>query len=541
MVRNRPYNDYEYFSIYSLEQKKLVFVSACIFLLIILFLFSPTNVSAAGNITVRKSVNQTSINAGDSVAIQLEITNTFNKDVTVRIADINTLGNNGLDIQCLQATAPAGKTSVLKYQPVEAYSPGKYTLGKAQVNYISPDSGNKEAAYSNSIQVNVVGKSSGQAKGVTTIYRCNGVNMQSTSYSSSGSSIQVYTSSSSSSPSQQRSQQQQNAQQNPASSVQSHQMNQDAQALKKQFEEQQRQQEMQRQQLEKKIASNPQVRDENSNLQKQGFNLTSANYSASSNSTGNFTFKYKNSNNETAMIKGRMQNGTLSSLHTLTSKMKQEMMNQLYKNSQYNKYNSSLQGQGFAMQQPQFSFNGNNTDMIINYTKGNETANLTAQFNNQSLQRVSLQKPTGRSNAFIWWILALLIAVIAAIIIYKRYKSQNSIVVLEKSNVAVPKRDYRKSAIELLQEAKSSYYGGNKKDGFIKLSQAVRTYYAGFMGLEREITNLELLKRMRRSQQKGYKEVKAILNVCSEVEFAKAPPSGKEFEKGFSLASDIIR
>jgi hypothetical protein len=162
-----------------------------------------TSSVAAKELEVQKLVDSNKeIKVGDGVSVLLSFKNPFNRMIPVQIVDKNIFGNNGLDIQCIEYTLPAEADSGIGYAPIVPYKPGLYTLDAATVSYTNPDTGKSETVESNTLDIMVEENKSMpsvQAEGITTIYRCGGTNIQSTSYSSSSSTSSQFSSSSSSS------------------------------------------------------------------------------------------------------------------------------------------------------------------------------------------------------------------------------------------------------------------------------------------------------------------------------------------------------
>jgi hypothetical protein len=200
-----------------------------------LIIFSGT--AYAKQLTVKKIIPSTDIETGDSVSISLEFDNPFNKSIPVTIQDTNILGNNGLDIQCYEYTLPDNPRMSISYDfPIQAYSSGDFTLNQATVTYINPETGTQESVESEPVTISIKpGKSTGQMQGITKIYSCSGMNIQSTSISSSSS-----TSISISSGSQQTVQN--NNPQTPSSPEDIQQGAQDMQNIKQEMEKQQQEQ-----------------------------------------------------------------------------------------------------------------------------------------------------------------------------------------------------------------------------------------------------------------------------------------------------------
>lgn len=278
-------------------------------LLCFLILFSGT--ASAKQLTVKKVTN-TDIKTGDSVNIKLEFENPFNKSIPIKIQDNNILGNNGLEIQCYEYTLPDNPHTGVSYDfPIQAYSAGEFTLDPATVTYTNPETGTEESVKSEPVSVSIKqGRATGQQQGITRIYNCGGVSMQSTSISSSSS-----TSISISSGSQQTGQ---NNNPQPANSPENIQQSaQDMQNIKQEMERQkQEQQKMENireqstediKKLEQYIESNETFIQMNRTLSDKGYNLTGKNIDLKTN-ISSFEYSYGDKQGKNASITGNVTN-----------------------------------------------------------------------------------------------------------------------------------------------------------------------------------------------------------------------------------------
>jgi hypothetical protein len=264
----------------------------------LLILFSGT--VSAKQLTVKKVLMNTDIKTGDSVSISLEFDNPFNKSIPVIIQDNNVLGNNGLEIQCYEYSLPdIPRTSISYDFPIQAYSPGEFTLDPAIVSYTDPESGTQEFVRSEQVKISIKpGQSTGQLQGITKIYNCGGMSMQSTSISSSGS-----TSISISSGSQQTNQD--NNVQPPASPENIQQGAQNMQNIKQEMEKQQQEQQKMEKELKERIESNETFRQMNRTLLEKGFDLSSRNIDLKTN-VSSFEYSYNDQQGRNASITGNV-------------------------------------------------------------------------------------------------------------------------------------------------------------------------------------------------------------------------------------------
>ena len=212
--------------------------------------------------------------------------------------------------------------------------------------------------------------------------------------------------------------------QNSQQALQNNQMAQDSSALKQQMENQIKKQEAMKQAFQKQLAQNQEFQKEHQKLLNQGYNLTNANVNPSSNNTGDFDLDYQNKNGEKSSLKGHMENGKMQNLQKDTPKSRQEMQNQLEQNKQFKEYQKQLQKQGYSEQNTKVSQEQNKTNVKVNYAnKNNETATISADIVNNTVQNVELQKAEKEKQNY-WWI--LLILLLLAIFGYFAYKKLNN-------------------------------------------------------------------------------------------------------------------
>jgi len=503
---------------------------------LIILLIDINLVSAANSLTVQKTIENQDIKIGDDVKIILKINNPFDKDIRIKIVDKNIFGNNGIDVQCLEYSIPSKKEVAVAYDPIKPFTSGKFTLNSAQVTYTNPETNKEETVKSNDLDVTVKSSNAqqGQAQGITTIYRCNGMNIQSTSYSSSGSSFNVQIGSNTN-------QQPTQPSNSPQDRVQNNQLNQNTNALKQEMENQlQKQKEMEKE-FQKNLANNNEFQKQHQSLLNSGYNLTKASFNVENNNTGSFELTYQKQN-ETVSMKGKMDNGTLKNMMVLTEEDKQKMFSELQKNKQFQEYNQQLIKQGFNQTNPSFTqISQNYTKITVPYSNQNEQKEITADFINGTIKNVYFEDDNDRTN--IWWFL-LLIPIFGIIIwmFYKKLsKKPKKIIETKKDQLKIEKPiDYLKEAKNMLEQAKKLFDEKKEKDAYEKVSQAIRLYFSYDIGLRKEMTNSDLLSHLKKSKKNIYSEIKKCLDLCTLVEFAKYKPNKEDFKKIIQIAQKII-
>ncbi len=454
-------------------------------LLILALCMLLTSSVAAKELEVQKLVDSNKeIKVGDGVSVQLDFKNPFNRTIPIQIVDKNVFGNNGLDIQCLEYALPREAESGIAYEPIVPYNPGMYTLDAATVTYTNPDTGKEETVNSNTLDLVVEENKSMpsvQAEGITTIYRCGGTNMQSTSYSSSSSTNSQFTSSSSASSksfniqiggsSFSSGQQQSSSQQGLQKRVDNNQLNQNMEQLKKEMEsELQKQQELE-EQIQQELAKDPAFQKYAEQLTNAGFNSSPPSFNPISQNHTEITVPYRNESAE-KKIKADYVNGTIQNV-TLESTPEQKK----------------------------------------------EASNI------------------------IWWLL-LLITIALVIIgwfIYASYSKkeplQEPIPVVSKQSVV----DYVTEARRMVEEAEMLFSNSQEKDAYEKVSQALRFYFAQKFGIKKELLNTELNTILSGKEDTNtYSNVKECLDLCGMVEFAKYKANKDDFGKIVTMAKAVI-
>jgi hypothetical protein len=367
--------------------------------------------------------------------------------------------------------------------------------------------------------------------GITNIYRCGGINIQSSSYSSSGSSfnVQIGTSSSGQAQSSQ-------------GSVQNNQLNQDTGALKQQLEKQLQQQKQMDDEFRQNIARTPEFHDNNQRLESLGYNLSGASFNPVSGNTGSFNMSYQKHDGGTAELRGEMLNGTIKNIMSLTDEDKKEILSELQNNSQFIQYDKYLTGKGSNSSIPAFSqISQNHTVVSVLYTNlaGDENR-ILAEYINSTIKSVRLDNADDSQDNMMLLLFISAITALAGFAVYRKFFMKKK-TEIQQNIVKEKPVDYSKEAHDMLDESRRLFDKGKEKDAYEKISQAIRLYFSHRLNLKSNITNTELIRILRSENNKNYEDVKKCLGMCSMVEFAKHRPDKKDFINILGIAEDIIR
>jgi len=327
--------------------------------------------------------------------------------------------------------------------------------------------------------------------------------------------------------------------QNSQQALQNSQMPQDSSALKKQMQDQLKQQQEMKDEFQKQLASNKDFQKEHQEMINKGFNLTSADVNPTSNNTGDFKLNYEKSNGEQASLQGMMNNGSMQNIRKDTPETREAMKKSLEENPDFKKYEDELKKQGYERKDISMTQEENKTNVQVNYlNKNNETATISAEMENNTVDKVELNlNNVSKTNNFWTWLILVVIGVLIYFIYVKRKKK-----VLAKPSVEKkPKKpfDYLKESNKLIAEGKDLFENKEFKDAYGKIGQAIRLYLSYKYKLEKEITSDELLSFLRKNN-KTIPGLNDCFDTCSLVEFAKYKANKTDFDKIVKTAEKIV-
>jgi len=482
--------------------------------------------------TAEKVLNRTAVDAGTPITLSMRIYNPFDSPLNVRITDKDVIGGNGIDIQCLEYTIPNKTTIEVTYPDIVPYTGGTYALNPASLTYTNPETGKEETISTNSVSVSVNprGATQGTTQGITTIYRCDGINIQSTSYSYSGGSYQPP-----------QGEQQGQSQHDQQSMVQNNQMDQDTNALREEMQRQEEERKQVEEGFQKTLENNPEYRKQDQMLREQGYKPTSSDNRPVSNDTGSFSQNYQKESGENATLSGEMKNGTIENIQAQTSEETGQAIEALRNSPAFQELNSRLTAEGYNSSTPIVQKTGANTSKItVPYAGNSSKKNITAEYVNNTIRNVEIEEEKENKTDSLLWLAAVVFAALAACLIYRKYGSKR----VEQTHRYVPSPptdiDYQGIARKMLAEADSLFSRGMEKDAYEKVSQAVRFYYAHKLGEKRDLSSAELLNILKKENQDAYPAVQRCLSLCGLVEFAKYRANREDYSELSEAAKKII-
>lgn len=328
--------------------------------------------------------------------------------------------------------------------------------------------------------------------------------------------------------------------QNPQNRLQNNQLTQDSLALKKQIQNQLQKEQQSQEQFKKQIASNQEFLRHHRQLLQNGYNVTSAKFNPENNSTGNFEINYKNSEGKWASIQGKMVNGTIDDLNIQSQEMQERLLRKLQQNSEFQSLDQQLTQRGFSKNDIKFDTIQNKTKLDIVYADNeNNKAKISALFENDNIEEITFDEDT--KNNSVWFIILFSTAAIIGSIIFflvKRFSNKQS------KSLTIPTNDSKLfdhilESKKLISNSIKYYEQGNHKEAFATAARAIRLFLRCEMGMDKELTNTELLNHLKHTSY-PYDEIKGCLEIVNLVEFAKLDSSKESFQKIISLFNKIL-
>jgi len=322
--------------------------------------------------------------------------------------------------------------------------------------------------------------------------------------------------------------------------LQNNQLAQDSNSLKKEIQQQLQEENNLKKEFEKQLVSNEDFQKSHQQLLQQGYNATNANLNPISTSTGDFEVDYENEQGKWAKVQGSMVNGTLTDIQNQTQEQQDSLLSKLRENSTFQEYEKQLASEGFTEQSLEFTFDKNMTSISLEYqNKEFQTATINAEFENDELMKVHLEKPP-KDYSYLYPFLMVIPVGIFLYVLYKKLKIKKKASVKPVISKSLPKKfDYILASNNLIQKAKDDFQEKQYKDAYEKVNQAIRLFLSYDLKLNKEITNEVILLHLVNTKY-SVNNIERCFKLCSLVEFAKHNPDKKEFDEMITLAENLF-
>jgi hypothetical protein len=318
------------------------------------------------------------------------------------------------------------------------------------------------------------------------------------------------------------------------SALQNSQMSQDTAALKEQLQREAAEKEKNTQEFNARLATDPLLSQVNETLAADGFSRQSMNANPTGSDEGTFSMLYQNAAGDQIDLQGAMAGGTVPSV-TEQSAAAVNVTAPLTANATYQSLTGELAGSGYGRNQTLMNVTLSGATVNITYlSKKGTPAYVNATIDNGNVTQLSLAREQGSVNYLLIGSVAALAIILGACAwwVYRRLKRQTKILPPEHASPrpATEPLDYHKEALRLLAEAEAAFLRHEYRDAYGLAGRATRLFLSYELGDRRELTNAELGPVLAASGDTGQPDaVMALLERCSDVEFAKGIPEAGEF------------
>jgi hypothetical protein len=327
------------------------------------------------------------------------------------------------------------------------------------------------------------------------------------------------------------------------SALQNNQMQQDANALRNQLEQEKAKRDAQQSEFKKKLLADPLVQDVNATLGTDGFSRQALTAQPVTNDTGTYSMTYRNDAGTQIAVSGSMTGGVVPSAFE-QSNTTFNTTPALETDAGFRSFDRSLAGQGFVRTDTRD--NRTLSDAVINLTYTNpegRRAFVNATMNGGVLTGLSLATEPETSPLPLVLAVAASIAVAACVawLVYRRYFRMKKVGGENPVGSGLDRQpfDHRHEAKRILERAGIAFSEQRYTEAYGYAGQALRLFLSYEHGARTEMTNRELLNFLR-AQGKEAAGVPELLTLCSDVEFAKGGPDVAGFSEMIGKIREII-
>lgn len=321
--------------------------------------------------------------------------------------------------------------------------------------------------------------------------------------------------------------------------MQNNQKYQDSSALKQEMQQQIQEQQQMQQDFKQALEQNQEFQQKMQEIFNKGFNQTGAELNPINSTSGEFKVDFQDKEGNNLTLEGEMENNGIKEMTEKRSINKENLMELIKSHPKYNEFEEQLANKGFEQQEWSFSEEDNATKVTISYqNKMNKTAEIQAIVKDDEVVEIKLVNGNDAMFAILMAIAIILLLIIIILFVYYKFRKKP-----EQEDEPKKKEkpfDYKKEARKLLEEAEKLFEKGEQKEAYSKASQAIRIYYSYKHGLNKEITNTEIIRFLRRKRF-PYEQTQKCLNLCAMVEFAKYRANKQDFDNIIELGEEIIR
>ncbi len=278
------------------------------------------------------------------------------------------------------------------------------------------------------------------------------------------------------------------------------------------------------------LAADPLLRQVNKTLTVDGFFRQSVTTNPSSGDNGTFAMIYQDRTGEQVNLQGALINGTVYSVLE-QSAAALNVTTSLGTNATYQSFTNDLIHSEFQRNRTLMNVTLTGTTVNVTYlSRQGARAYIHAKIDNGNVTLVSLDRESTDITSLLLGIICAIFIAVGAGMMYRHVKVQKKVASAAFPRQSAVPPDYQSEVLSLLAEAEAAFANRNYKNAYGFVGQATRVYFSCEQGERRELTNGELVHLLAASRHaKDLADIIALLERCSDVEFAKGMPDTDEF------------
>ena len=325
--------------------------------------------------------------------------------------------------------------------------------------------------------------------------------------------------------------------------LQNGQLAQDAGALREQLKREAAEQEQETLEFNERLDADPLLLAVNASLAKEGFLRESVDANPAAGDAGIFSMIYRNGEGGQVNVQGAMESGAVPSVFE-QSAIPFNVTPALPANATFRSFSGFLEGAGYLR-----------NATVANVTLSGATVNLTyldetgkrayvnATVTQGNVTGITLAEETAPADYLLYGVVAIIAALVAVScrVAYRRLKSGKSAAPAGSPTLPAPPEpiDCRRESARLLAAAEEAYGGGRFADAYGLAGQAARLFISHRYGDRRERTVSEIAPVIADAGL-GSTKIQALLERCTDVEFARGDTDAAEFTAMIRTIRDMI-
>lgn len=330
------------------------------------------------------------------------------------------------------------------------------------------------------------------------------------------------------------------AMQNPQQALQNNQMSTSSSSLMQQMIKESQQMREDKEKLSSVLEKDPLIMNQVSELKEAGYNQTNGRIVSTGPESGEFFIDFENADGNKVSVTGE---AIENQVFTLSAETFGEIPapNELASNTTWKEMKESLHTNAMTESTGIVTRTPTNITVTQYYiSPDGRNATLSARIANGSVEEIKMV----RDEPFpIFWLaglfLVIILIVLCAGVAWWYYSTREENHQLNEEPFITP-IDYREIVREMMEKSEISYAAGDKKEGYVLLGQALRTYISFRYGSGQAMTSEEILSGKLGLNNTEKKIIHDILQSCTIVEYVKGEPDDNEYFTILKAAKDLM-